>query len=62
MEKEQRLINFAEAGQYLGLRESTFRERVRAGAIPPRVIVKIGKRYHVDRVELDAFIEDSKQG
>ena len=58
---EQRLINFDQAGKYIGIKETAFRQRVRHGKIPASVIVKIGGRVHVDLIAFNEWL-DSQRG
>ena len=58
---DQRLINFSQAAQYIGIHETAFRERVRHGKIPANVIVRIGGRVHVDLVIFNKWL-DSQRG
>jgi len=54
---EKRLFTIPEAGRYLGRTEGAVRELIWKGLLPS---VKIGRRVHVDIVDMDRLIERNK--
>jgi excisionase family DNA binding protein len=54
----QRLFDAEQAGKYLGRSPWSVRELVRSGRIP---CVRDGKRIFLDRLDLDRWIEQSKE-
>ncbi|HXH91336.1 MAG TPA: helix-turn-helix domain-containing protein [Thermoanaerobaculia bacterium] len=55
---EPRLISAKAAAQYLGIPYTSLRERVFAGEIP---VVKVGRSWYFERVDLDRFVESHKE-
>lgn len=55
---EKRLLNYAEAGVYLGISERAAEKLAQAGEIPK---VKIGARVLFDLRDLDAYIDRVKK-
>jgi len=54
---KKRLLTVSEAGQYLGRSVPAIRELIWAGHLP---VVKLGRRVHLDLLDLDKFVEQHK--
>ena len=54
---KKRLLTVKEAGEYLGRSIWSVRELIWAGSLP---IVRVGKRIHLDIIDLDKWIEQHK--
>jgi excisionase family DNA binding protein len=52
-----RLLTVKEASVYLGRSVPSIRELIWAGSLP---IVRVGKRIHLDLLDLDKWIEQNK--
>ena len=53
----KRLFSVSEASLYLGRSVPSLRELIWAGSLP---IVRVGRRIHLDLLDLDRFIEQHK--
>jgi len=56
LRRNKRLFTVKEAAEYLGRTVGSVRELIWAGSLP---CVKVGRRVHLDIVELDKWIEQN---
>ena len=54
---KKRLYSITEAGEYLGRSDWSIRELIWNGNLP---CVRVGRRVHLDIIDLDCFIDQNK--
>jgi len=59
---KRRLLSIGELSEYLGMPKSSIYTKVCTKKIPPKAIVKLGRSLKFDLAEIDAWIEQNRQG